>query len=160
MKKKWNLIAAFSALLVLAGCATSSGAPPPLEVRSRPQVDVRNGRIVVAPEILSFFSDEREVLIVWQLPKDSRFRFASKDSIAREDGIVIEGRLAEQVQREGRDSIPLEKQDEIVRCSARNGGLEFACLNRHTRSGIYKYTIRVLDGTRPLPPLDPWVVNN
>lgn len=150
--KKSHFIAVICVLL-LGGCACFKGLPT-LEERSHPQVTLRDGRIVVSPEILFYFPDERDVLIVWQLPRDSKYRFSTKD------GIVIEGQLTDRVLRgaAAADSVALEKQDEIVKCEARKEGLEFTCLNRHTRPGIYKYTIRVRDGSNEVK-RDPPIAN-
>jgi hypothetical protein len=158
--KRSRLIAVIGVLL-LSSCAHFREIPP-LEERSRPQVTVRDGRIAVSPEILYYLPGERDVQIVWQLPRDSKYRFPTKPANAREQGIVIEGRLADRVLRgsDGADSVVLEKQDEIVRCEVRNDGLEFACLNRHTRPGVYKYTIRVVDPQSRTPLVrDPAFVN-
>jgi hypothetical protein len=134
-----TFIAALSTLL-LAACAHHfhghggryGAGPDP----ARPQVFVVSGQhVVVSPEPLVFPSGGSEVTIVWQLPRGGSFRFP-------ENGIVIDG-----------------AQEEIVRCAPRAEGLEFSCLNRHTRPGKYKYTIRVLDGSKPLAPLDPYIVN-
>lgn len=156
--KKSHVIVAICVLL-LGGCAHLRGIPS-LEERSRPQVTVRDGRIVITPEILYYLPDERDVQIVWQLPKDSKYRFPTRTNNAKEQGIVIEGRLTDRVLRstDGVDSVALEKQDEIVRCEVRNEGLEFACLNRHTQPGLYKYTIRLRDGSNELK-RDPPIAN-
>lgn len=158
--KKSHFIAVICVLL-LGGCACFKGLPT-LEERSHPQVTLRDGRIVVSPEILFYFPDERNVLIVWQLPKDSKYRFTTQDSIFKVDGIVIEGRMTDRVVRgpAAPNSVGLEKQDEIAGCAVRNEGLEFTCLNKHTRSGVYKYTIRVVspDSKEPLV-RDPPIVN-
>ena len=62
---------------------------------------------------------------------------------------MIEGQVVDRVVRSAdgtATSVALEPQkDEIVKCEVRNAGLEFACLNRHTVPGIYKYTIRLVD---------------
>lgn len=157
--KKSHVIAAICVLL-FGGCASIKGVPT-FEERSRPQVTVRDGRIVVSPETLFYFPDERDVQVVWQLPRDSKYRFPTKPNNSKEEGIVIEGRLADRVLRgaAGSDSVVLEKQDEIVKCEVRNGGLEFTCLNRHRVPGVYKYTIRVVDpeGRSPLVRDPPFV---
>lgn len=144
--KKCNVVAAICALL-FSGCAHNIKGVPTFEERSRPQVTVRDGRIVVSPEILYYFPDERDVQVVWQLPRDSKYRFPVDQSISKEPGIVIEGRLADRVLRGAAapDSVALEKQDEIVECVVRNEGLEFTCLNRHRQPGVYKYTIRLVE---------------
>ena len=50
-------------------------------------------------------------------------------------------------------------QTELVRCEVRGeDAREFSCLNRHSKPGIYKYTVRVTDGTTEIVN-DPSVVN-
>jgi hypothetical protein len=149
---KISRVVAAICVLLLSSCAHLRGIPS-LEERSRPQVTVRDGRIVVSPEILYYLPGERDVQITWQLPRDSKYRFPTKPANPREQGIVIEGRLTDRLLRstDGVDSVVLEKQDEIVRCEVRNEGLEFVCLNRHTQAGVYKYTIRVLDPAQRTP---------
>jgi hypothetical protein len=134
-----TFVAALSTLL-LAACAHHPHGPGEGYGRvpdaTRPQVAVVAGQhVVVSPEPLVFPSGGGEVVIIWQLPRGASYRFP-------ENGIVIDG-----------------KQEEIIRCSPRNDGLEFSCLNRHTKPGKYKYTIRVLDGSKPLEPLDPFIAN-
>ncbi len=92
--------------------------------------------------------------IVWELQRHSKYRFLS------EGGIVIEGRLAEEVLRGSKKSVVLESQDEIVECKTQNQGLRVICRNKHTRPGIYKYTIHLqeVDSTRRLQ-RDPPIVN-
>ena len=138
--------------LVLSGCASWKGVPT-FEERSRPQVVVKDGRIVVTPEILFYFKDERDFEIVWLLPKGGGFTFPT------DNGIVIEGELLDQVIRGERNSVVLDKgQNEIIRCSRRSE-TEFACFNRHTRPGVYKYTIRVIDKDKRTLQRDPPMVN-
>jgi hypothetical protein len=46
-----------------------------------------------------------------------------------------------------------------VNCQVREGGYEFSCRNRHTRPGVFKYTIRVTDGSTTVekdPPMVNW----
>ena len=151
--KRLHFIAA-ACVLMLTGCASFKWVPT-LEERSRPQVTVKDGRIVVSPEILFYFPDERDVLIVWQLPKDARYRFPK-------DGIVIEGKLSDRsvaVPGTAGPAVALERQDDIVNCMARSE-FEFTCLNRHREPGVYKYTIRVVDvETKKTLERDPPVVN-
>ena len=160
--RKAHVIGAICAVL-LGGCAHMRGGIPPLEERSRPQVTVGKDGIVVSPAVLYFLPGEKDVQVVWQLPRDSRYRFPTEPKNAKEAGIVIEGRLVDRVVR-GPDgtatSVALEPQkDEIVKCEVRNLGLEFACLNRHTVPGVYKYTIRLVDpqGRTPLVKDPPFV---
>lgn len=131
--KKWQLVSVACAL-VLSGCAyfqKDSGSADP----TRPQVRVVGDRfIVVSAEPLVFLKDQRNVTITWQLPKDSKYRFAR-------DGISVE-----------------RKAEGEIECPARPEGLEFSCLNRHAKPGKYAYTIRLVDGTRRLES-DPFIMN-
>jgi hypothetical protein len=54
----------------------------------------------------------------------------------------------------------VKEQNEIVDCRPAEGGLEFSCLYKHTRPGVFKYTIRVLSDGKPLDALDPTVMGN
>lgn len=140
--------------LALSGCTTLKWVPS-FEERRTPQVTVSEGRIVVTPEILFYFQDERDFDIVFQL-KTVGYSFPDK-------GIDIDGELLDQIiiaKETGARSVALNKdQKEIVDCKRRSE-IEFVCRNIHKRSGFYKYTIRVnsKDG-RPPPPRDPPMVN-
>lgn len=144
----------------LAACSlTRSGSGNPAE----PQVSLLDNGLSVSPEPLHFGRDQKDVQIVWQLPKGTALRFPA-------NGIVIEGELTHRLLRGARDaatpggkapdSVVLDAdQKEIVDCRIRNEGLEFSCLNRHTRPGIFKYTIRVVQAGRTIE-LDPAVMND
>ena len=43
-------------------------------------------------------------------------------------------------------------------CRLEADGRRFACNNRHTTSGKYKYTVNIT-GSPAVPPLDPWIDN-
>ncbi|MCA0241797.1 MAG: hypothetical protein LCI02_13135 [Proteobacteria bacterium] len=102
---------------------------------ANPLVSVKGGVIAVSPDPLVFTKDEKNVRITWRLGAgDLRFP---------ENGIVIEG----------------PRQDEIVDCKPGEGGREFSCLNRNTRPGKYKYTIRVMQDGKELRPRDPEITN-
>ena len=102
---------------------------------ANPLVSVKVGEIAVSPDPLIFRKDEKNVRITWRLGAgDLRFP---------ENGIVIEG----------------PRQDEIVDCKPGEGGRDFSCLNRNTRPGKYKYTIRVMKGDKALEPRDPNIMN-
>ena len=147
--------------LALSGCTTLKWVPR-FEERRTPQVTVSEGRIVVTPEILFYFQDERDFIITFQLPKESGLTFPAKEAV------VIEGELTDALIRSGdRVGVVLNPgQKEILdpdlkeRSCRRLSDLEVACRNLHTRPGVYKYTIRVngKDG-RPLPSRDPPMVN-
>jgi hypothetical protein len=151
--KKSHVIAAICVLL-LGGCAHIRGIPT-FEERSHPQVTVDKDGIVVSPKVLYYFPHERDVQIVWQLPRGGQYKFLKKD------GIIIDGELVDKVLKikDFPDSVALDKnQREIVDCKAISD-VEFACLNRHSRPGVYKYTIRVEDGKNPPLQRDPPMVN-
>jgi hypothetical protein len=48
--------------------------------------------------------------------------------------------------------------DELMCRPGEGGRQRFMCTNKHSRPGIYKYTIR-LTGWPAVFPLDPWIVN-
>ncbi|MBA3254367.1 MAG: hypothetical protein H0T67_08940 [Burkholderiaceae bacterium] len=131
MKKQ--LLSYLACVLVLSGCSIfhkDSTPPDP----TRPQVAVVADRfIVVNQEPLVFLSGQRNVTITWQLPKDSKFRFA-------------------------RNGITVDRAEGEIDCAPRvEGALEFSCINRHTKPGKYSYTIR-LEGARQLVS-DPYIMN-
>lgn len=132
--KKSVLVAAVSAL-VLTGCACN-----PLDVRKidphNPGVFVVNDKyIVVNQEPLYFPKGTQDVRITWQLPSDSKYTFPR-------DGIVIK-----------------DAGDEFADCHPEPNGLRFSCLNKHSKPGTYKYTIKV-EGSPAVPPLDPIILND
>ena len=137
---KLRSIFAVLVTLVLAGCGHmhhrdgDCSKCGPVDI-TRPQVSVVNGRIVVDQETLVFGEALRgvAVTITWQLPKGSNLSFP-------ENGIVFN-----------------DAGEEIV-CNSKPGPV-FSCLNRHTKPGRYKYTIRAQEGDKALPPLDPYVAN-
>lgn len=151
--KKSNFLFAACALL-LAGCAHFAQPPDPV----RPQVSVVNGRLIVVNAEPLTFTRRGEVTITWHLPSGSNYTFDERA------GIVVDGRLVNET-RVPRDGLLVQtyvldpKQDEIVNCRRSREGSEFSCLNRNTKPGRYKYTIRVRDGSKLLEPLDPWMVN-
>jgi hypothetical protein len=112
-----------------------------------------DGNEIVVPYALIFLG-RREVTVTWQLPPDSKHRFA-------DNGIVIEGVLIDQVIRGDRVSVVLDpRQNEIVNCRRSANGLEFSCLNRHTKPGYYKYTIRLVGGSQTSLVRDPGIMND
>lgn len=149
------------AALLLGGCAQFhdrhhrgdgrfyGGCPCPDP--TQPMVTVKDGAIVLDQEVLVFPRNVSGPL-TWTLPSNSTVRFA-------ENGIVIEGRLLDRVLRSDVPSVVLDpKQSEIVDCRRGSEGLSFTCLNRHTAPGVYKYTIRVIEGQREIS-RDPPIVN-
>lgn len=142
--------------LFVSGCSVLVRAtlPPP----NKPQVDVRDGVIVVVPEPLGFKARTGEIPIIWSLPQWGDLSFPP-------NGIVVEGEIVvplpiDSKDRQARESIVVDRQQkEIVNCEPIPGGKKFRCLNRNTRPGVYKYTIRVLQNGVPLRPLDPTLMN-
>ena len=161
--KKHTLLAIIAATL-LAGCSCLFPGHERAPDSTKPRVFVVNGKqVVVSPEPLTFTPSQGKVEITWRLPKEASYTFA-------ENGIVIDGRLVPQSpgeiesdkKRLGKDALiyVLEKQDEIINCRrAENDPKQFSCTNLNSRRAAYKYTIRVLDGAKPLVPLDPWIIN-
>ena len=132
MKKQ--LLSYVACVLALSGCSIfhkDSTAPDP----TRPQVMIVADRfIVVNQEPLVFLKGQRNVTITWHLPKDSKFRFA-------------------------RNGITVDRAEGEIDCPPRGeGGLEFSCINRHTKPGKYAYTIRLMDGSRQVVS-DPTIMN-
>ena len=132
MKHCAYLVVAIS--LALCGCVdkTSSGAAGVNNI----EVRVEGGRIVVPEERAVVKADIGT--IVWNLPEKSNYQFPR-------DGIVID-------------------PGNFSPCAPTAGGKNFTCVKRGHRLGHYKYIVNVNDGTKPLnplplPPLDPWVVN-
>jgi hypothetical protein len=123
-------------LVIAAVSAALLVACTPRPDPAKPQVTVVNGKIAVDQETIEFKADQTDVQITWKLPAGTNFRFP-------QDGIVFE-----------RSAI-----EEIVKCQTTKDGTEFSCLNRHTKPGKYKYTIKVQEGQKPLDPLDPFVFN-
>jgi hypothetical protein len=150
MNKKLLIAVLFGVLMT--GCAhhrhgyDGKGPNPSL-----PQVTVVGDDIKVDQEIL-VFRPGMGGLITWTLPANSPYRFA-------ENGIVIEGRLVDRVIRGEQVSVVLDtRPGDIGECKRAKEGLEFTCVNKHTMPGVYKYTIRLIGGAKPLQ-RDPPIVN-
>lgn len=137
------LLAAGLAALLLAGCTINlhRGRCEPCEYSpgkgdpANPTVQVVDGEIAIDQEVLRFGKDQVNVTITWRLPKGYTFP---------QNGIVFERRAA----------------DEITGCRRLENPAEFSCLNKHTRTGKYKYGVNVNEGDKPLKPLDPYVWND
>ncbi len=130
MKK--NIFFAATLTIGLCGCASPFTGPNP----ANPMVTVVSGRyIVVDQEPIVVPKGARDFTITWELPRATAYTFS-------EDGIVI---------ADGRDEF---------KCNREAGRTRFTCVNRNSRPGRYKYTIKVMDGDKPLPPLDPIIIND
>jgi len=132
MKHLACLVVAIS--LALCGCVdrTSSGAAGVRNI----EVKVEGGRIVVPEERVAVKAGIGTIM--WNLPPEGKYLFPR-------DGIVID-------------------PGNFSPCAPTKAGKSFTCPKRGHRLGNYKYIVNVNDGTTalkplPLPPLDPWVVN-
>jgi hypothetical protein len=129
MNKTLPLAAAL--VLLLASCGYFPARPgDPHPVR----VAVRDGHIVVNQEPI--YVKTKDATIIWRVPFGASFTI---------DAIDFTG--------EGR---PPEGE---FTCARRDDGRVFTCLDRNSRPGRYKYTIRVTQDGKALEPLDPYVVN-
>lgn len=147
------LLLAALCVLALSGCDVLRGAFG-MPTNDRPVVKLVGSQVSVDPPTLHFRSSQGAVPIRWTLDGPAGAKFA-------DDGIVIEGEVTDGT-REVRPNLPLNRQQrEVVDCRIQPGGRDFMCLNRNTRPGVYKYTVKLIapDGTR-LPPLDPMLVND
>ena len=135
---KRRLLIGVAAATLLAGCA---GVLKDLglggkEDPANPVVSLSLfGNQRVWPDPLVFEPEQKDVTITWRLDGEG-LTFAT-------NGIFFEDR----------------QQEEIVRCTIGKDPRTFSCLNRHTKKGEYKYTIRLLQDGKPLPPYDPRVNN-
>jgi hypothetical protein len=138
------------ACALVAGCAAMHPRPP----REAKQQQCEGGgacRVEVRVECERFYGCElfvdydlvlvndrnKRTEIVWRLTGDAGARFAS-------NGVVI-------------DSSEFE-------CGPRGDGREFACTDKHSDFGVFKYRVNVTlpqspFGPRGVPSLDPWIVN-
>jgi hypothetical protein len=136
------------ATLLLAGCAHHHRHHPgPGDTRAQPdpvnpRVMVYDGQVSVDLEPLYFNRKAGKVTITWRLPADGPYAFA-------DNGITIEPGDRETSQ----EMVGKEFQCQRVQATA------FACVNHNTRKARFKYTVRVTDGGKALPPLDPVIVN-
>jgi hypothetical protein len=110
----------------------------------RPIVRVVDGLPSVDPEPLRFGRSERNVVITWRLDEASDYLFAA-------DGVRIDG---EELPDGG-----LRKQDEIVDGKRTAGGRQFVWLNRNSRPGKYKYTVRLQSPDGRVIEKDPSIIN-
>ncbi|MBI5716166.1 MAG: hypothetical protein HZC37_00570 [Burkholderiales bacterium] len=161
--KKMSLVVCL-AVALLAGCASHQrpdhGQPHSVILHERPLVSVKGEIISVSPEPLVFLKVERDVRIRWVLPQGLTFP---------DNGIVIEGQVMDPTKRgeplrPGPEAPKVvgpinREQQEVVDCRVGADRQTFTCLNRNTKPGYYRYTIRVLKDGKLLPPYDPGIMN-
>ncbi|MBK7061950.1 MAG: hypothetical protein IPI03_04635 [Rubrivivax sp.] len=139
------------AVALLGGCAMHPHHPdgPRGPYRGEAQhqqvrVTVKGGIISVSPEPLVFLRSEREQRIQWLLPRGLSFA---------DNGITIEGQLLDPATKRPLRPVPDatkteralvdRSQQELVDCRPEADGQRYSCLNRNSRPGVYRYTIRV-----------------
>jgi hypothetical protein len=145
---KIHVPVAFLCALGVVSCSSPPRLPHSHDTRFNPKVVVKNGRLSVSPDPIYFASDEKGE-ITWTVQEGTNFRFPPK-------GIVIEGKLVDPPQRSyesnattetPRGRLVIDQNQDEVACAPQHGGRKFVCINRHYNPGIYKYTMRVYDGT-------------
>ena len=130
MKKSLSIAAA---VVLLVGCVPMFAANPG---DPRPTtVKVVAGRITVDQEPI--YVSTPGASIIWRVPTVSSLRFPAQGAITFRD--APEGEF---------------------RCNLIADGRGVVCIDRYSRKGTYKYTIRLEQDGKPLPPLDPNVVND
>jgi hypothetical protein len=128
---RYRTLAAIAAAIVLASCAeVHPPFGPPGPNPHKTGIFVTAGEIVVDQDPIVIPRGD-SAAIVWHL-RTSGYRFA-------DNGITI-----------------ADAGDEF-RC-AREGEITFVCQNRHSKSGHFKYTIRLIADGKTLQ-LDPFIYN-
>jgi len=130
MKKSLPIAAV---VVLLAGCAHLYATKPG---DPRPTtVKATDGRLVVNQEPI--YVSTKDATIVWTVPTFSSLRFP------RENAVTFR-----------------EAPEGEFRCSVAEDGRVVSCIDRYSKPGRYKYTIRLQQDGKDLEALDPNVVNN
>jgi hypothetical protein len=130
MKKSLPVAAA---VVLLTGCVPMFAASPG---DPRPtNVSATDGQLSVDQEPI--YVHTAGATITWRVGTFSSLRFPSDGAVTFRD--APEGEF---------------------RCNTIQDGRGVICIDRYSKAGRYKYTIRVLQDGKELPPLDPNVVNN
>jgi hypothetical protein len=144
---------------ILSGCAQFRGDPqaPQIEVLKVKLVGGTNGAksLLVDPPVFLFKSGPNlgEVVIEWRLEKDSGLSFD------RRRGVFIDGEVKEDTQIQpliglkDSETPALQRriqsidptQKEIGLCKVSEDGLTYTCVNKRSRPGHFKYTLRIND---------------
>ena len=128
--KRRNLLLATAAAVLLSSCAHLTG-----RVAGDAPVGVlitHDGDVAVSRDPIYV---KKATTLVWRLPRLGNFTFAR-------NGIVVH-----------------DAPEGEFRCAASEDARVFTCEDRYSRPGRYKYSVNVLADGKPLPPLDPFVVN-
>lgn len=131
---KRSIFWALVSIVVLSSCATRHGyrfAGVPFNPEN-PKVYVLDGKQIVVDQEPIYIT-RKGAVIVWELPKDQKLTFPA-------DGIVIRA----------------ERGD--FACRVEEGATRYACRWENAKPRVfYKYTIKVLQDGKELPPLDPFL---
>jgi hypothetical protein len=130
MNKSIPLAAAL--VLLLSSCAHMYPGKPGDPRPTR--VAATEGRLTVNQEPI--YVGTKDATIVWYVSPFSSLRFP------RENAVTFR-----------------EAPEGEFRCATAEDGRSVSCLDRYSRPGTYKYTIRVTQDGAPLEALDPSVVN-
>ena len=131
---KINAFIIIALSLALGGCAHFPMFDCKTQDPSNPKVSVVSGKwLVVNQEPIVVPKGVRDFRITWELPRGTSYSFPK-------DGIVI------------------DKGAEAFNCGVEKDAQRFTCTIRNFISTRYKYTIKVQDGDKPLPPLDPSIM--
>jgi hypothetical protein len=131
MNKSIPLAAAL--VVLLSSCAHMYPGKPGDPRPTR--VSVNNGRLVVNQEPI--YVGTKDATIVWHVSPFSSLRFP------RENAVTFR-----------------EAPEGEFRCATADDGRSVSCLDRYSKPGRYKYTIRLAEDGKELEPLDRFVVNN
>lgn len=129
------------ALLAMSAWTTGAASAPPRPVTvtlSGNQIQVDQDPIVVQKQM------GPNVPIRWQLPPGADYRFDPT-------GIVVNGEQTRSGLKPGQDQL----QNPCPSASPNH----VTCINRNSRPGRFKYTIRLRDRSQNLIELDPIIVN-
>jgi len=132
-----NILRAGALLAIGAWTAAASAQPQAVTVTL-----VDNQIPDVAPIVVEHGMGPN-VVIRWQLPPGADYRFDPT-------GIAVNGEQT----RAG-----LRPQDQLPTSCPSASPKQVTCINRNTRPGTFKYTIRLLDRNQRLVEKDPLIVN-
>jgi len=166
MKKIAALFVLAVGLLGGCGLLAPYDGPDPAQPRITFEQGTGETRFSVTPREL-VFKKRGEVKITWSLDADAKLKFAARD------GIFIDGEVKTRVQvvepntlarKEQRalgasDDYLDPQQTEIGNCEVAKDRLSVTCVNKHTRAGKFKYSVRLTDGTKDYlldPIIDNW----
>lgn len=157
MKSKKLLALMAASALALGGCSLfeKSGGPGPKFSPTAVDVIFDNGLPTVKGGILIYGGRRGEaVTITWTLPQGYRFD--------RERGIDLIGEVIDEEIRTGTTTIGLRVDRERGRAEIDCkfvGDRQYQCLNKRSRTGIYKYAINVVDAAGKAISNDPPIIN-